>query len=208
MKDCIKSKFTKDAVYWTVLPGGLSLLMSILVFVNGVKKHLFEDTDITKLFWLLLICIAFPIFVINIMKIRYYIITDAQLKYYSFWHPFGKILYFNDYIGKIITTETGVEGSYKVVYLVNKRNRTGLKLMGLYYKNFEEMIEVIPLKTIRFLPTTGRYFKLLFTGKIKVEKTDSKPKNRNTEQIIKTVIFISVTVATLLFVIGMIVKIM
>jgi hypothetical protein len=91
---------------------------------------------------------------------------------------------------------------------VNKRNRTGLKLMGLYYKNFEEMIEAIPLKTIRFLPTTGRYFKLLFTGMIKVEKTDSKPKNRNAEQIIKTVIFISVTVATLLFIIGMIVKIM
>jgi hypothetical protein len=206
MKDSIKSKLTKDTVYWTVLPGGLVLLMSILGFVNGVKKYLFDDTDITKLFWLLLICIAFPILIINIMKIRSYIITDAQLKYYSFWHPFGKTLYFNDYIGKIITTETGIEGSYKVVYLVDKCNRTRLKLMGLYYKNFEEIIEAIPLKTIRFSPTTGRYFKLLSTGRIKVEKTDSKPKNRNAEQRIKTVIFISVTVATLLFVIGMIVK--
>jgi hypothetical protein len=142
------------------------------------------------------------------LKIRYCIITDEQLKYYSFWHPFGKTLYFNDYIGKIITTETGSAGSYQVVYLVDRRNRTGLKLMGLHYKNFDEIIDAIPLKKIRFSPTVGRYFKLLFTGKIKLEGADSKAKNRKLERRIRTVIFIAVSIGLLLFVVGMTVKIL
>ncbi|MDR1552736.1 MAG: hypothetical protein LBS69_04650 [Prevotellaceae bacterium] len=142
------------------------------------------------------------------MKIRYYIITKEQLKYYSFWHPFGKTLNFSDYIGKIITTETGSAGSYKVIYLVDRQNRTALKLMGLHYKNFDEINDAIPLKKIGFSPTAGRYFKLLFTGKIKVKSADNMPKNRNTEQTIRKIIFIAVTIGLSLFVVGMIIKIL
>ncbi len=48
--------------------------------------------------------------------------------------PFGGIVNFDKYIGKIETTETGSGGSYKVVYLVDKNNRTTFKIMGLHYK--------------------------------------------------------------------------
>ena len=121
---------------------------------------------------------------------------------------FGKTLNFNDYNGKLITTETGSIGSYKVVYLVDKQNRTALKLMGLHYKNFDEIIEAIPLKKIGFRPTAGRYFKLLFTGKIQIKSTDNMPKNRNTEQTIRKIIFIAITIGLSLFVVGMIIKIL
>jgi hypothetical protein len=36
------------------------------------------------------------------------------------------------------------------------------------YKNFDEMNDAIPLRKIRFSPTAGQYFKLLFTGRIKI----------------------------------------
>jgi hypothetical protein len=145
------------------------------------------------------------------LKIRYYIISKEQLKYYSFWHPFGKTLYFSDYIGKIITSETGSEGSYKVVYLVDRKNRTRLKIMGLHYKNFEEINDAIPLKKISFSPSVGSYFKLLFTGKINVEKENKrtgKRKNKNTERTIRKIIYIVVSIGLLCFVLGMIVKIL
>jgi hypothetical protein len=208
MKDGIKSKFTRDTVYFNIPFGVFILIFSIFGAFVGIKKFFLDDISILGLFLSILIGIGMPVLMIYALKIRYYIITDEQLKYYSFWHPFGKTLYFNDYIGKIITTETGSEGSYKVVYLVNRRNRTGLKLMGLHYKNFDEIIDAIPLKKIRFSPSAGRYFKLLFTGKIKLESEDSKPKNRKAERRIRTVIFIAASIGLACFVLSVIVKIL
>jgi hypothetical protein len=125
--------------------------------------------------------------------------------------PFGKTLYFADYIGKIITTETGSAGSYKVVYLVDRQNRTTFKFMGIHYKNIEEMNNAIPLKKISFSPSVGSYFKLLFTGKINVEKENKgagKRKNKNAERTIRKIIYIVVSIGLLCFVLGMIVKIL
>jgi hypothetical protein len=138
--------------------------------------------------------------------IKYIIIKNDRLRYYSLLRPFGKTLNFSDYIGKIITTETGSAGSYKVVYLVDKQNLTAFKFMGIHYKNIDEMNDAIPLKKISFSPTAGRYFKLLFTGKIKVKSADNIPKNRNTEQTIRKIIFIAVSIGLSLSVIGMIIK--
>jgi hypothetical protein len=210
MKDCIKSKFTKDTIYWTILPVVFISIFSIFGAFVGIKKNFLNDISILGLFLSILIGIGMPVLMIYVLKIRYYIITDEQLKYYSFWHPFGKILYFNNYIGKIITTETGSDGSYEVVYLVDRQNRTAFKLMGLHYKNFDEIIDAIPLKKIRFSSTAGRYFKLLFSGKIKVEKKNkgNRRKNKNAERRVNKIIYIMISIGLACFVLSMIVKIL
>jgi hypothetical protein len=169
MKDCIKSRFSKDIGYWSIFSVAFCLMLSIIGTFGFTKKFCLNETSFLQFFAALLIFDGGLILVINVLKIRYYIITDEQLKYYSFWHPFGEILYFNNYIGKIITAEIGSEGCFNMVYLVDKQNRTVFKLNGALYKNFDEMNDAIPLRKIRFSPTAGQYFKLLFTGRIKIK---------------------------------------
>jgi hypothetical protein len=182
--------------------------VAIIATVSWPKKLCSNERSIGQFIAVLLLCYGLPILLIILGRIRYYIISREELKYYSFGHPFGKTLYFADYIGKIITTETGSGGSFKMVYLVDKQNRTVFKLNGALYKNFDEIIDAIPLKKISFSPSAGRYFKLLFTGKIKLESADSKPKNRKAERRIRTVIFITVSIGLACFVLSMIVKIL
>jgi hypothetical protein len=177
--DSTKSKFTKDALYW-LIPFSLFLItISIVLLINGAIKSL-NDQDILSLFLGILLFIGLPVFYINILKIRYYVIHPDKLKYHSFWCPFGKTLYFDNYIGKVIQTESGSGGSYKVVYLVNKKRKTAFKIMGLHYKNFDEMNDAIPIKKISFSPSVGEYFKLLFFERVSIpdkkEKTQAKSK--------------------------------
>jgi hypothetical protein len=139
------------------------------------------------------------------------LIKDNKLKYYSLFAPFGKTLNFSNYIGKIITSETGSDGSYKVIYLVDKLNRTSFKIMGVLYKNIEEIDNGIPLKKINYTPVGWEYFKLLFTGKVNVlksgNKSGDKKKNTSTERIIRKTVIVVVSIGLLLFVLGTIVKI-
>jgi hypothetical protein len=208
MKDGIKSKFSKDACS-LIIPSNIFAIILILLSIYGnTKNNLVDSVDVTKFIWLSLLSIGLLILCVNTSKIRYYIISQERLKYYSFWHPFGKTLYFSNYTGKIITTETGSIGSYKVVYLVDRNNMTTFKIMGLIYKNFEEMNDAIPLKKISFSPTGGQYFKLLFTGRIKVKKQDRKQKNTDPAQTIRVVTATAAAIGVLLFTISMIVKIL
>lgn len=213
MKDCIKSRFTGDTIFngicVLILPitGGMFFMFRIVSdFLSGKFRTI---TDILISFFFFL----FFLFMLSFIKyIRYLIIKDNTLKYYSLLVPFGKTLYFNDYIGEIVASETGSGGSYDVVYFVDKNNMTAFKIMGLHYKNFEEINNAIPLKKISFSPTTWQYFKLLFTGKIKVEKSDNKSGDRlkktNTQRIIKKVTIAVVSIGLILFVLGIIVKIL
>jgi hypothetical protein len=88
---------------------------------------------------------------------------------------------------------------------------TDFKIMGLHYKNFEEINNAIPLKKISFSPTAGQYFKLLFTGKVNVLKSDKKSGNKkkhtSTERIIRKTVIVVVSIGLLFFVLGTIAKI-
>jgi hypothetical protein len=139
-----------------------------MVTVSWPKKLCSNERSIGQFIAVLSLCYGLPLLLIILGRIRYYIISREELRYYSFRHPFGKTLYFTDYAGKIITAEIGSEGRFKMVYLVDKQNRTVFKLNGALYKNFDEMNDAIPLRKIRFSPTAGQYFKLLFTGRIKI----------------------------------------
>lgn len=166
----IKSKFSGDTIFWGIFM--IIPLCSFIIFtIKILKKY---SGEIGETLILLLFIILFYLLINFLKHIKRIKIKDNKLKYYSVLRPFGKTLNMTDYIGKIILSESGSRGSYKVVYLVNKQNKTSFKIMGLHYKNFEEINNAIGLKTIRFSPTASQYFKLLFFEKIIVNNKSGK----------------------------------
>lgn len=82
-----------------------------------------------------------------------------------------------NFIGKIILTEKGSQGSYSVIYFVDKKSKTAFKIVGLHYKKFGEIINAIPLRKMDYSPTTSQYFKLVYFERIKITETSSNPDN-------------------------------
>ena len=119
-----------------------------------------------------LVILIFIFFLYYLKYIRFLVITEKSLTYYSLLRPFGKTLNFNNYIGKIETKEKGRYGSYNVIYLVNKDNRTCFKIMGLHYKKFGTIYNAIPLNKIIFYPNTLQNLKLIFGINILVENIE------------------------------------
>jgi hypothetical protein len=203
MKDYIKSKIAGFSFL---------LLLSMLIVVFGISifipRLIKLSTESIGGFLILLLFIGLYLLAINFLKhIRYLQIKDNELKYWSLFVPFGKTLYFDNYIGKIIETESGSGGSYKVVYLVDKKNRTTFKMMGLHYKNFDEMNNAIPLKKISFSSSVGQYFKLLFFERVTVENTPKSTNDKSAHKIAKIFAVIS-AIGVALFVLGMLIRIL
>lgn len=209
MKVYIRSVFTKDTIFWAIfglilpLPIGLYYIYKIIIDILSNNTTNIGNILLSLLFFLIFI------FVLNFFRhIKYIIIKDSMLKYYSLLCPFGKILNFNNYIGKIETSETGSGGSYKVVYLVDKQNKTAFKLMGLYYKKFGELNNAIPLRKMNFSPTPSQYFKLMFFERIKITETDinkeDEKKLGGAQKIIKILSLVGIS----LFIIGTIIKVL
>ncbi|PJR04312.1 hypothetical protein [Avrilella dinanensis] len=194
-----KSKFTGDTYFWGVFM--IIPLFSFIVFsIKILQTYNFKLGETL----ILLLFVTLFYFLINFLKhIKIITIKEDELKYYSLLRPFGKTLNLKDYIGKIITSESGSRGSYQVIYLVNKQNETAFKLMGLHYKNFEEINDAIVLKKINFHPTLSQYFKLLFFEKVQVKSGGNKSETLST--ILNIIKIVSIAGAILL-ILGLIVK--
>src|SRR5690554_5976205 len=140
----------------------------IFDIMNGKK------TMNTSLVISFLILIIIMIFVIIVVKDFKYIKIDKekkQLRYYSILSPFGRTLNLENYENKIITSEVSIQGSYDVIHLVNKKGYTAFKISGLFYENFKEINSSIKLQRIYSYRFNWKlYLKLLFTGRIKIEK--------------------------------------
>lgn len=150
-----------------------------------------------------LLIVIFYFLIIILKYIRIVKIDKKFLTYYSLLCPFGKTIVLTEYIGKITVTETGSAGSYEVVYLVNKQNKTAFKIMGLHYKNFDEIKKAIALPEIKKHLSAKEYFQLLFTGVLDVSKVQNKKKS---EFSINKFLGIFITIALIVFIIGMLIK--
>jgi hypothetical protein len=207
MKDCIKSKFNKDIYFPVFLIAGSSLSFGLFLFkiINNFTGKTGEVLGI--LLFLGLLLMAFCCF---LKHIKYIIIKDNRLKYYSIFFPLGKTLYFTDFIGKITTSEIAGIGEYTVIYLVNKQNQTIFKITGSLYKNFDEINNAIQLKKISFSPTVGQYFKLLFFERITIpdKKTQKQAKSKDSGQSIAKICAVIATVGVALYVFRMLVEIL
>lgn len=194
-----KSKFTRDTYFW-----GLFMIIPLFSFIVFSVKILHTyNFKLGETLILLLFATLFY-FLINFLKhIKTITIKGNELKYYSLLRPFGTTLNLKDYIGKVVTSESGSRGNYQVVYLVNKQNKTAFKLMGLHYKNFEEINDAIVLKKVNFHPTLSQYFKLLFFEKVQVKNGGKKSE---TLSIILNIFKVVSIAGAILFIIGLIVK--
>ncbi len=206
MKAFIKSKFKKDTIYWTIPFNIFVLLMSVMLIINCLKKFILNDIDVFSAISGLLLFGGGSVLLINLLKIRFIIVSHDSLKYFSFWHPFGKVLHFIDFVGKIVTHETGSAGGYKVLYLVDRNNRTAFKIMGLHYENFDEINNAISLKKMNYTPTVGQYFRLLIFGRITLNNMGNpKDEGENLVKVLRILKIVSV-IGVGLFVLGSILK--
>jgi len=196
----IKSRLSGNSIFWGIFM--LIPLFSFIIFsIKILKKY---SGEIGGTLILLLFAFLFY-FLINFLKhIKIIKINGNKLKYYSVIRPFGKTLNMEDFIGKITITESGTRGSYNVVYLIDKQNKTSFKLMGLHYNNFEEINNAINLKKINFSPTASQYFKLLFFEKI-IVKNDKSSKNEAINIILEVFKIIS-TIGIILVILGFLIK--
>ena|SRR5690554_3484220 len=160
----IKSKFNKEAISWGIFMIFPTVAFAYFVF-DLIKNYEFNLGKTALLIFFIFLFIMGIVFLKHIKKI---VIKGNELKCYSVLRPFGKTLNLNDYLGKVYLTETGRGGSYRVIYLIDKNNKTSFKIMELHYKNFEEIDQAIDIKKIRFSPSGLKYLKLLFFERAKI----------------------------------------
>lgn len=160
----IKSKISGNAIFWSIF-----MIMPLFGCIAFTFRILYNFTFSIRDVSILLLFIFLFYLGINFLKhIKYITIEDTRLRYYSILKPFGKIIDLNTCKGKILLQETGIGGSYKVLYLIDKKNMTSFKIMGLHYKNFDELNNATHLKVIRFTPSVSQYLQLLFFEKLNV----------------------------------------
>ena len=196
----VRSKFKRGSIF-----NGFFMLIilcgvSRIVYMS-VRDYRFEFawTSFTLLFSFLLLLL-----VVFLKDIKYLIVKEDKLICRSLFYPLGKVFFYNDFKGKLITTESGSAGVYEVIYIVNTQNKTVLKIMGLHYKNMEDINEAIPLNEIRYNLSRKEYFRLLFLGTLQLtDKRKTKTANGNFFLQLFRIIIIA---GILLFIIGLIVK--
>jgi hypothetical protein len=209
MKDYIKSRIAGYSIFLFFMLMFFGVTMIGIGLPQLVRR--FAESESIGVFLILLFIVGLFLLEINFLKdIRYLQIKDNKLKFWSLFVPWGRTLNFDNYIGKIIEMEIGSGGSYEVVYLVDKKRRTAFKIMGLHYKNFDEINKAIPLKKISFLPSVGQYFKLLFFEHITIpdKKAQKQTKNKNSGHNIAKIFAVISAVGVVLFALGMLVKIL
>ncbi|MFK8290676.1 hypothetical protein [Capnocytophaga cynodegmi] len=201
----IKSKISINKYLWGII--GIILIIFILYqyIIKSIIELIREKGDSSYFF--IIFFILFEVFLIMVHKDFKYMMINTEkrkLKSYSFLFPFGKTIFLDEYIGKITIQETGSSGSYEVVYLVNKQNKTAFKIMGLHYKNFDEMKKAIALPEIKKHLSAKEYFQLLFTGVLDLSKVQNK---KSSEFSINKFLGIFITIALIVFLIGMLIKV-
>jgi hypothetical protein len=199
----IKSKFALDSIFYGIFMLIFILPIGIYYIVVTIQDSIIGELSALGAILILVVVGGICLFVLNFIDaIRYIIVKGDKLTYYSVLRPFGKTLNFKDYIGKIVVQERGSGGSYNVVYLKNKNNRTDFKITGVHYKSFDEINKTIPLKKIDFNPTVKEYYRLLFFERITIKESSiNKGENKKLNKMLITTQII-VIIGLLLFVIG------
>ncbi|KOS05885.1 hypothetical protein AM493_07430 [Flavobacterium akiainvivens] len=133
------------------------------MFIRGIIIFQFK---VANILFMLLLALSLLFFIIYLKQIKYVVIKHSKLKYYSVFHPFGKILDLNNYQYKLTVNEQGKNGGYEVLYLIDSKNKASFKLMQLHYQNFEDLKTALNLTDLKYNLTFKEYVKLLFFGKL------------------------------------------
>ncbi|WP_326983442.1 hypothetical protein VUJ46_02530 [Chryseobacterium sp. MYb264] len=168
----IKSKIHLNWYLWFLFLIFLFVFGFIMYIIKPIIS-LIEGEDNFSYITFTLLFFFFELFLIVVIKDFKYLVIDRKknnLKYYSILGPLGKTLDLDSFDNKIITSEISIRGQYDVIHLI-KNGYTVFKINGLFYDNFKEINSSIPLKRVyNYKFNLKLYLKLLFTGKIKIEK--------------------------------------
>ena len=164
--------FTICMIFYTVI-GALILLFFLFIIGFSILVAGVVDYGV-----ILLLIIWFVLFLVvrkNAIDLKRLIIRKESLTYYSLLRPFGKTVYFDDYIRKAILKNTSLYPSLHrswLIVLINKKNRTAFRINFEYARegNGGEIIYAIPLKEIRYKPTLMQNITLKFGGNITIKK--------------------------------------
>ena len=203
IRSIMKSKLNSIS-YITIVVASFTSILSILFIRKIIENFKSSETDF---FFISIFTMLIILMMLLLQKITIIVISesDGVMKCQGILFPFGKTLYFNNYKGIYKTTETGSIGTYEVIYLVDHNDITRFKIMGVYYKNMDEIIAAIPLPVIKRNLSGKEYLKLMFTGRANLSKIKDK-KNTDSKIAFYFKVFSAVTI--LIFVIGMLVRIL
>ena len=208
--EIVKSELNKDAIVGIMFLFLFFIPVIAFLLYFGLRDFFSEEFNSNGIVAFLIVAPLFLFLLLQFNRIKYIVIERNTIKYYSIFRPFGKTVDFDDLAGKIMIRESGKGGTAKVVYLVDKRKRTVFKIVETYYKNFDTLINAIPLGSIDFEPTTGQYWKLSAFERVSIEeKTGSKDIGKMYDKmnlislIVAIVVLAAVFLTILMAVIGM-----
>ena len=201
-------KQTKSKLDWFMVMVGVIMFVFILpigifYIYRTIQGSIEGEFSVLSSVLISTVIAGICLFVLSIINAKKYIIVKGdKLTYYSVLRPFGKTLYFKDYIGKIIVEERASDGAYNVVYFIDENYRTVFKITGNNYRNFDEINNAVPLEVIPFNPSVKEYYKLLYLERITIKKNSiNKGKNKNVSKLLVATQII-VVVGLLLLIIG------
>lgn len=132
-------------------------------------RYIYNNFSIINIL-IILFLIIILYFLVNFLKhIKWIILKKDTLKYYNIFHPFGKSLDLDKFIGKIRMQEVSITGSYNVIYLVDKNNMTSFKIMGQHYENMTSINNTLIMNEICLDLSILQYLSLLFFGRINIK---------------------------------------
>lgn len=171
--DVIRSKIHRNWYLWTFCLFFL-IIFALIMYILKTVIFMLEDGFSLSYFLFMLFFIVLDLFLLLVLKDFKYLVINInrnQIKYYSILRPFGRTLKLENYSHKLKTSEFSIRGEYQVIHLVNEEGYTVFKINGLFYENFKALDSSIKLPRIYDYKFNWKlYLRLLFTGKIKVEK--------------------------------------
>lgn len=165
----VTSKFKTESIFsliWILL-STIGVLFFMIKAATSAKETEILPTILFELFFASLLLLSLVV----LKDFKYIQVNSAkkEIKYYSLIAPFGKRIILTNFKGMIKSTEATSYGKINTIHLVNKEMFTQFKIMGTYYKNFDEIVEAIPIEEIKkYNFGFWKYLKLIFTGKIKI----------------------------------------
>lgn len=167
----IKSKLKKGFITWfiTTTLG----LIGVLVVIGMMVIILFEEITLFPLLMAVWLSIMVGVVLIIYKDFKRILIDESTqtLIYYSIYRPFGKKVLLQNFKGYIKSEEYGAYETYATLHLIDTSNKTVFKISGLFYENFEDLCNAIPLKHIKTKHLGfWNYLRLVCTGSININR--------------------------------------
>lgn len=155
------------AIYCAVLLLGLPLTVMLLA-----NDGAFASAKLGVLLPLLLLTPLLILVSIPVREFKYIIVdkADRKLKYYSLLKPWGTTIDLTRYKGYYTASmNSSYVGTPSSLCLVDHSDLVSLRLNGMYYQNFDEIVQAVGLKPIPVQINAFQNLLLLMVGRLKVQ---------------------------------------